>query len=58
MTEVYEVMETTPVFPGEKPYAYIDVGGKIQGTPCRLNLKAGDRVIIERATPPTASERQ
>lgn len=46
--ESYDVVNTDPVFPGECQTPYIKVGGKVASTPCRLNLKPGDRLIVER----------
>lgn len=52
MSEEYLVKMTVPHFPCEKPYAYIEVAGKIQATPCLLQLKAGDKLIIHRVDSP------
>lgn len=45
--EVYEVRNTVPNF-GIPPTPYILVKGKVQSPPCLLELKPGDRILIER----------
>ena len=45
--EVYTVRTTTPDYQ-LPPMAYIVVDGKRAAVPCRLNLKPGDRLIVER----------
>lgn len=48
MQEQYTVHRTNPDY-GINPVTYINVGQKMCQVPTRLNLKPGDKIIIERA---------
>jgi len=45
--EVYEVQATKPDY-GLLSMAYIVIDGKMASVPVRLNLKPGDKLIVER----------